>query len=177
MLGWKRCLGLFRDVNKCPVFTHSLFYLRSRSSFWNNSIPNQHTGLSPMKHVSVVLNDISFRTLLESGWFLHGVTIRCTKQLVTTKLIFLYFFFYRRYNPLWVCIHRPLAGFKPPRIRGFLITHNDAPQSVGIPWTSDQYVAKTSTWQHTTITTEKHPCPQWDLNPRSQQASGRRPTH
>jgi hypothetical protein len=29
--------------------------------------------------------------------------------------------------------------------RGFLITHNDAPQSVGLLWTSDQLVAETST--------------------------------
>jgi hypothetical protein len=40
-------------------------------------------------------------------------------------------------------------GLWPPRSRGFLITHNDAPQSVGILWTSDQSVAETSTWQHT----------------------------
>ena len=40
---------------------------------------------------------------------------------------------------------------------------------------SDQLVAETSTWQHTTLTTDKHPCPRWDSNPRSQQASGRRP--
>jgi len=57
-----------------------------------------------------------------------------------------------------------------------LITHNDAPQSVGLLWTRDQSVAETSTWQHTTPTTDKHPCPQWDWNPRSQQANGRRPT-
>jgi hypothetical protein len=29
--------------------------------------------------------------------------------------------------------------------RGFLITHTDEPQSVGILWTSDQLVAETST--------------------------------
>ena len=28
---------------------------------------------------------------------------------------------------------------------GFLITHNDTPQSVGLLWTSDQPVAETST--------------------------------
>jgi hypothetical protein len=33
----------------------------------------------------------------------------------------------------------------PPRPRGFLITHNDAPQSVALLWTSDQLVAETST--------------------------------
>jgi hypothetical protein len=51
------------------------------------------------------------------------------------------------------------SGFKPPRFRVFLITQNDAPQSVGFLWTSDQSVAETSTWQHSTITTDKHPCP------------------
>jgi len=32
-----------------------------------------------------------------------------------------------------------------PHSRGFWITHNDAPQSVGLPWTSEQLVAETST--------------------------------
>jgi hypothetical protein len=40
-------------------------------------------------------------------------------------------------------------GLWPPRSRGFVITHNDAPQSVGLLWTSDQLVAETFTWQHT----------------------------
>ena len=35
-------------------------------------------------------------------------------------------------------------------LRFFEITHNDTPQSVGLLWTSDQPVAETSTWQHTT---------------------------
>jgi hypothetical protein len=71
---------------------------------------------------------------------------------------------------------QPSAGYDPIDIRGFLITHNDAPQSVGLLWASDQLVAETSTWQHTTHTTDKHPFPWWNSNPRSQQASGRRPT-
>jgi hypothetical protein len=66
-------------------------------------------------------------------------------------------------------------GLWPPRSRGFVITHNDAPQSVGLLWTSDQPVAETSTWQHTTHTTYKHPCPRWDSKPRSQQARGHKP--
>jgi hypothetical protein len=36
-------------------------------------------------------------------------------------------------------------GLWPPRPRGFVITHNDAPQSVGLLWTSEQLVAETST--------------------------------
>jgi hypothetical protein len=43
-------------------------------------------------------------------------------------------------------------GLWPHRSRGFVITHSDAPQSVGLLWTSDQLVAETFTWQHTTHT-------------------------
>jgi hypothetical protein len=44
---------------------------------------------------------------------------------------------------------------------------------VGLPWTSDQLVSETSTWQHTT---DKHPYPWWDSNSWLQQAIGHRPT-
>jgi hypothetical protein len=43
--------------------------------------------------------------------------------------------------------------------RASSITLNDPPQSVGLLWTSDQLVAQTSTWQHTTLTTGRPPCP------------------
>jgi hypothetical protein len=36
-------------------------------------------------------------------------------------------------------------GLWPPRSRGFVITHNDMPQSVELLWTSDDFVAETST--------------------------------
>jgi hypothetical protein len=65
-------------------------------------------------------------------------------------------------------------GPRPHHFWGFLITHDDASQSVGPLRTSDQLVAETSTWQHTTLTTDKHSWPWWDSNPRSQQESGRR---
>ena len=41
-------------------------------------------------------------------------------------------------------------------------------------WTSDQPVAEAA--QHKTNTTDEYPCPQWDLNPRSQKSSACRPT-
>jgi hypothetical protein len=50
-----------------------------------------------------------------------------------------------RYNPSWLYFPQPGSGLWPPRFRGFLITHKDAPQSVGLLWTSDQSVAETST--------------------------------
>jgi hypothetical protein len=36
-------------------------------------------------------------------------------------------------------------GLWPPRPRGFFITHNDVPQSVGLLWMSHQLVSETST--------------------------------
>ena len=71
---------------------------------------------------------------------------------------------------------RPPSGAGSPHSRGSYITHNDAPQSVGLLWTSDQPVAETSTQQHTTLTTDRHPYPRWDSNPQSQQARDRRRT-
>jgi len=53
------------------------------------------------------------------------------------------------------------------------MTHNDAPQSVGLPWTSDQSVAETSTWQHATPKTDKHPCPPVRFEPTI--SAGERP--
>jgi len=60
-----------------------------------------------------------------------------------------------------------------------LITLSDThthTHSVGLLWTTDRPVLETSTWQHTTLTTDKHPCSKRDSIPQSQQASGRRPT-
>jgi hypothetical protein len=42
--------------------------------------------------------------------------------------------------------------------------------------TRDRPVADTSTWKHTTLTRERHPCPRLDSNQQSQQASGCKPT-
>jgi hypothetical protein len=54
--------------------------------------------------------------------------------------------------PYTFCIHLLLYIFSGSAAqggllisRGLLITHNDAPQSVGLLWTSDQSVAETST--------------------------------
>jgi hypothetical protein len=47
------------------------------------------------------------------------------------------------------------SGPGPPHSRGFYITHNDIPHSVGLLWTSDQLVAETSTSHYTTITKDK----------------------
>jgi len=48
-------------------------------------------------------------------------------------------------------------------------SHNDTTHFVGLLWRSDRPVAKTSTWQHTNLTTDSHPCHRRDSNPQSPQ--------
>jgi len=55
-------------------------------------------------------------------------------------------------------------------------SHSDTLHSVRLLWTSDQPVAETCTWQHTTHTRDRHPSPRRNSKPQSQQASGRRTT-
>ena len=47
---------------------------------------------------------------------------------------------------------------------GFEMAHNYIPQSVGLLWTSDQFVSEISTLQHKALTTDKYPCPLRGLN-------------
>jgi hypothetical protein len=48
-------------------------------------------------------------------------------------------------------------GPRPPHTWGFEITHKHT-TLLELLWTSDQPDAETSTWQHTTLTTDRHPC-------------------
>jgi len=60
--------------------------------------------------------------------------------------------------------------------RNHVHTHLDTPHSVGLLWASDQPDAEISTWRHTTLRRERHPCPRRDSKPRYQQVKGRRST-
>jgi len=42
--------------------------------------------------------------------------------------------------------------------RAYGSTPSDTPHSVGLLWTNDQPVVETSTWQHTTLIRDRHPC-------------------
>jgi hypothetical protein len=69
------------------------------------------------------------------------------------------------YGLLWLCSPERAMASKSHEVSWSYTTRHSR--------TSDQLVAGTSTWQHTT---DKYSCPRWNLNPRLQQASGRRPT-
>jgi len=82
---------------------------------------------------------------------------------------------------------KPPSPHPPPRLQqslvgqGFLIikaswTHLDTSHVVGLLWMRDQPKAKTCTWQHTTLTQDRHPYPQWYSKPQSQSVNGHRPT-
>ena len=84
-----------------------------------------------------------------------------------------------QYEP-WLrrCVY---MGQQLPVGRGFPIieasrSHSDTTHSIGLLWTSDRAHAQTSTWQHTTLTTDRRTCPCRGSNPQSQQPTGRRPT-
>jgi hypothetical protein len=46
-------------------------------------------------------------------------------------------------------------------------SHSDTPLLIGHLCMSDQPVAETSTWQHTTVTRDRHPCPRSHSAPQS----------
>jgi len=72
-----------------------------------------------------------------------------------------------------------LVAQKPLVGQGFIIeasrSHSGTPRSVGLLSTSDQPDAENSTWQHTTLTRDRHLCPRRDSKPRSQGANGHTP--
>ena len=78
------------------------------------------------------------------------------------------FFFPWRDSPQWAKVS------SLSRLHGHTQTHTHT-HAVGLLWTSGQSDADTSTWQHTPLRRDRHPCPRRDSNPKSQKASGRTP--
>ena len=78
-------------------------------------------------------------TLGEFFWMHTTVCSRQKKELWILDFQVLYI------SCLFVFGATAPIGSGPPHSRRFCITHNDAPQSVGLLWTSDQLVAETST--------------------------------
>ena len=102
--------------------------------------------------------------LIQSRFFRHVM-----KKTFYIGLIYFYYHYYYFHDTTAPRRQRP------PHCRGFTITlrHTTLGRTPLGEWSPD---AGTSTWQHTTLTTDKHPYPRRDSNPQSQQASGHRLT-
>jgi hypothetical protein len=74
----------------------------------------------------------------------QGVHSPLTKKLLSENRLFGLLFVFLALQPILIVFSQPDSGLQPPRFQGFLITH-DAPQSIGLLWTSNQSVAQTST--------------------------------
>jgi len=90
---------------------------------------------------------------------------------------------------MWICIRvsvfrryvSPLHGTTAPSVPGpsqyrdFTITlrHTTLGRTSLDEWSTN---VETSTWQHITLTRDRHPRPQWDSNPQSQKASATHPS-
>jgi hypothetical protein len=78
-----------------------------------------------------------------------------TDMLHTYRAISSYF---NATNEIFPVAQQPLVGLRLLSIKASR-SHSGTPHSVGLLWTSDQPHAQTSTWQHTTLTRDRHPCP------------------
>jgi len=142
--------------------------------------------LSAVSHQSEVLanKDISnFLSLLSCSlkefWPFEGLLLEEKKQLTLVYVNYIFFRIFPKFTFLvWLLIPNYcsckglflyLTTFNDKHTHTHTHTHT---HSVGLPWTSDQPVAETSTWQHTTLTRDRNPCPRLDSNPQSQEASG-----
>jgi len=81
----------------------------------------------------------------------------------------------RQLSTLFPWRDNPLVGQGLLTIEGSR-SHSDTVHSIALFRTSDQLVAETSTWQHTTLTRDRLPWPRRDSNPPSQQARSHSPT-
>jgi hypothetical protein len=77
-----------------------------------------------------------FRPIVADKILLNTSMVYVSKQPFSVLLLLLL---------LFSLALQPSAGYGFLVSRGFLITHNGEPQSVGLFWTSDQLVAETST--------------------------------
>jgi hypothetical protein len=88
---------------------------------------------------------------------------KATGKILVLCLLIFTFAFYNK-NDTLTCSFFFNGSTAPwgPRPPPFSRLHDhtlDTPHWVGLLWTRDQLVAETSTWQHTTFTRDRHPCP------------------
>ena len=131
-----------------------------------------------MRHVSLAVNLYSFYCKYRLPCFVEICWSKAFRRTKTdpTSLS------YSCYCELGILIPMFLPMVQQPLVYHDLLiieakwSHLETPHSVGLLWACFQPDVQTSTWQHTTLTKDRYPCPRRDSNPQSQQANDRRPT-
>jgi hypothetical protein len=100
-------------------------------------------------HIGHILPCDALHNVCCSILYTRGPVLKIRQRILLNIFEQIYFFF--------SLALQPSAGYGLLVSRGFLITHKDASQSVGLPCTSDQHVTETSTWQHTPKTNFQAP--------------------
>jgi hypothetical protein len=102
-------------------------------------------------------------------WSATFISFHALPDLLFVRVLRYWYFMLSWVCEFFVSWHNSPSEPRPPHCQGFMI----ALRNTTVGWTSlDEW----STRQHTTLTTDKHPCSRRDSNPQSQQASGHRPT-
>jgi len=96
--------------------------------------------------------------------FIHSFSLSLSLSLSLYIYIYTQFiYFFTFLPPLWGC--SPKRTMASTFFRFVDSTQRHTANSLEVLWTSDQPIAETSTWQHTTLTTDKHQCPAVGFEP------------
>jgi hypothetical protein len=127
---------------KYKTLKHMSYKHRSCGLWWRYKT----TSRSMLNFIMVRLWLHSFHLLVGIGTSTVAATSYCNWRALTECFIINFHYVNIDVLPtiLSLALH-PSACFGLLVSRGYLITHNDVPQSVGLLWTSDQPVAETST--------------------------------
>jgi hypothetical protein len=163
-----------RSQNKVMTHTNCFTLPMMDCLFWTDEnfiLPNQTD-----KSAAIFLFIIHWCVFMAAA----RNTTYCTLRNVHYTLSTTHGTLYTKHCTLYVSFRSPylfcLLTVSVEVIYFHLITLKHTPQSVGLLWTRDRPLAETSTWQHTTLTRDKHRCTWWESNPQSRQALCRRPT-
>jgi hypothetical protein len=119
-------------------FLHT-FSEKAQYQIWSQSVKREPS-CSMRKETDMTKLTVAFRNFVntpKNGE--HYTAMSFVFYSSPNKLLFFLFLLSDIYSP---------CKFEAPHSWGYMITHKDTPQSVGLLWTSDQPLAETSTWQH-----------------------------
>jgi len=168
-VGWGTALQAVRSRVRFPMVSLDFFHWRNPSG---RTVALGST--QPLTEISTRDKGgrcVGLKTLPASCWSINileplrpvtAYVCLALHLLLTLRVLIQVFVCFWRANPQWA------------RASSFIMYLDHTQRRTLL--TSDQIVAETFSWQHTTFKSDRQTCPRWDSNPQSQQASGCRPT-